>query len=124
MVHATMLSGLPACVLGLRLAGQAEAPLACDHKAINDAQRPRYTDLVNRLRASFTRQTEIETGYTYELDVEVISLPEIAEWITIERLCCPFLTFQLDVKGEASPQLTLGGPSGVKSILRAEFSAS
>lgn len=50
-----------------------------------------------------------------------MTLPEVAEWITMERLCCPFLTFQLDVKGNGDSQLTMRGPVGAKAVLREEF---
>ena len=59
-------------------------------------------------------------GYSYSLDTERITLPEVSEWITMERLCCPFLIFQLEVAGEAS-RLTMRGPDGVKAVLREEF---
>lgn len=95
--------------------------LACNLKAIHTADRPRYTDLMKRLRASVRTQTEIVDGYRYALDTTMMTLPEVAEWIAMERLCCPFLAFQLDVKSNGDSQLTLRGPEGVKAILVEEF---
>jgi len=95
-------------------------PLACNIAAISPAERPRYNDLIKRLRTAIQQRNELSDGYTYTLDTQKITLPEVAEWITMERLCCPFLTFQLDVKGDAS-QLTLRGPAGAKAILSEEF---
>jgi hypothetical protein len=66
-------------------------------------------------------RSELPDGYAYTLDTKKITLPEVAEWITMERLCCPFLTFQLDVKGNGESALTLRGPQGAKAILREEF---
>src|SRR6266404_4341002 len=99
----------------------ADVPLACNLKAISAAERPRYNDLVKRLRVSVQDRNELTDGYAYKLDTKKITLPEVAEWITMERLCCPFLTFQLDVKGNGDSQLTLRGPAGAKAILREEF---
>lgn len=96
-------------------------PLACNLKAIDAADRVRYSELMKRLRASVSEQTETQNGCMYTLDEKQISLPEVAEWITMERLCCPFLAFQLDVTGYGDPRLTLRGPDGAKAILRAEF---
>jgi hypothetical protein len=97
------------------------APLACNLGAIGVADRPRYSDLVARLRAALASQSELPDGYTYTLDTARITLPEVAEWIGMERLCCPFLTFQIDVLAGGATQLTLRGPQGVKAILQVEF---
>jgi hypothetical protein len=55
------------------------------------------------------------------LDPKTIALLEVAEWIAMESLCCPFLTFETDVKGDGILRLTLRGPDGAKAILREEF---
>ena len=65
-------------------------------------------------------RTELPDGYCYSLDFARITLPEISEWIAMERLCCPFLIFQLEGAGEAS-RLTMRGPDGVKPLLQEEF---
>ena len=76
---------------------------------------------MKRLRAALLSQSELSDGFAYGLDTKKVTLPEVAEWITMERLCCPFLTFQLDVKTNGDARLTLRGPDGVKAILRDEF---
>ena len=98
--------------------------LACNLNAISTADRPRYNDLITRLRVALQDRRELPDGYSYKLDTNKITLPEVAEWITMERLCCPFLTFQLDVKGKGDSELTLRGPSGAKAILNEEFPTS
>jgi len=98
--------------------------LACDLKAISTVYRPRYNDLVRRLRVAIQDRRELSDGYSYKLDTKKITLPEVAEWITMERLCCPFLTFQLDVKGKGDSELTLRGPAVAKVILNEEFPGS
>jgi len=104
------------------LAADNKAPvLACNLKAISAAERPRYNELVKRLRTAVASRNELADGYAYKLDTKKILLPEVAEWITMERLCCPFLTFQLDVKGNGDSMLTMRGPEGAKTILRDEF---
>ncbi len=65
---------------------------------------------------------ELPDGYDYLLDSAKITLPEVSEWITMERQCCPFLIFQLEGADEAL-RLTMRGPDGVKAVLRAEFPA-
>ena len=102
------------------MCGMACSVLACNIKAISAAQRPRYSELVSRLCAAMRDRTELPDGYTYLLDSAKITEPDISEWITMERLCCPFLIFQFEVVCEVS-RLTMRGPNGAKAILQAEF---
>ena len=80
----------------------ASSILACNIQAISGAQRPRYNDLIMRLRAAIWDRKELPDGYRYSLDSAKITLPEVSEWISLERLCCPFLIFQLEGAGEVS----------------------
>jgi hypothetical protein len=62
--------------------------------------------------------------YSFTPDRTAISLTEAAEWMNMERLCCPFLTLQLSAGGgQGNWRLTLTGPKGVKPLLEAEFPA-
>src|SRR6266576_92522 len=93
-------------------AADDNVPIACNMKAISATERPRYNDLIKRLRIAVQDRSELSDGYVYKLDTKRITLPEVAEWITMERLCCPFLTFQLDVQGNRDDsRLTLRGPA-------------
>jgi len=102
------------------MCAMAPPTIACNIHAISAVQRPRYDDLVTRLRASMRDRRELADGYTYSLDSAKITLQEVSEWITMERLCCPFLIFKLEVAGEASC-LAMRGPEGTKAILQQEF---
>ena len=93
MTLATVLCFSLLC-LSVCAAAEGDAPFACNIKAISAAERPRYNDLVKRLRIAITDRSELSDGYAYKLDTKKITLPEVAEWITMERLCCPFLAFQ------------------------------
>ena len=98
--------------------------LACDLNAISATERSRYNELVKRVRQAMRDQSEISNGYTFILDSKAVTLPEAAEWISMERKCCPFLTLQLSASGnETDWRLTLTGPEGAKPFLNAEFGA-
>ena len=98
--------------------------IACNPKAIRASDRPRYEALIEKLRAAVRERGSQQDGYAYKLDSGGISLQEVAEWINMERLCCPFLTLQLSVGGDQEDWLlTLTGPVGVKALLGAEFPA-
>jgi len=48
-------------------------------------------------------------------------LTKAAEFISLERLCCPFLRFSLEVEPEGGPiWLRLTGREGVKAFIREE----
>jgi hypothetical protein len=97
---------------------------ACNLKTFSSADRPRYDVLVQRIRGAMRDRMETCNGYVFKLDSKTVTLPEVAEWMGMERLCCPFLTLQLAASGnQANWLLTLTGPEGVKSLLDAEFPA-
>lgn len=106
-------------------AQDSAAPLfACNLKAINAAGRPRYNELVKRVRGAMRGRSEISNGYAFKLDSTAVTLLEAAEWISMERMCCPFLTLQISASGNQPHWLlTLTGPQGVKPLLDAEFPA-
>jgi len=101
------------------------ANFACNVSAISATDRPRYSDLLKRVRVAIQDRTEILGGYVFKLDSQTVALPEVAEWINMERLCCPFLILQLSATGNQKHWvLTLTGPEGVKHLLEAEFPVS
>jgi hypothetical protein len=123
MTIAQALSAVVLCV-SVCAAAQDRNPtvLACNLKAISVADRPRYNNLMKQLRNAIQYRSELSNGYAFKLDGKAISLPDVAEWISMERLCCPFLTLQLSASGnQADWVLNLMGPEGVKQILDAEF---
>ena len=62
------------------------------------------------------------SGYAFALDSARMTLPEVAEWMGMERICCQFLTLQLSVSGgEPHWLLSLSGSERVRSLLEAEF---
>jgi len=118
---AASLLGLLACMCALG-ADANEPVLACNTKAISAAERPRYSELVQKIRLSLRGRRELPDGYVFQLAEKSISLAEVAEWIRMERLCCPFLVFRLEIAGPpADMELTLRGPSGTKTILEGAF---
>ena len=68
------------------------------------------------------QRSELLNGYAYSIDPSDITLPEAAEWVTMETLCCPFLTLQLSASGQQPHWiLTITGPDGIKPLLDTEF---
>jgi hypothetical protein len=67
--------------------------------------------------------TKLSSGYAllHEADPELYL--KLAEWVTLERLCCPFLTFAL-VMQPGSDRLELTGSQGVVEFLTMELRLS
>jgi hypothetical protein len=64
----------------------------------------------------------VENGYELRFPNESELISKIAEFISNERLCCPFLKFNLNVISTDEPvSLSLTGPIGTQEFLRAEF---
>src|SRR4051812_20683394 len=123
MTIATVLSAFCLCI-GVCLAADKDAKpvFACNLKAISAAERPRYNEPVNHIRAAIRDRSEISSGYAFKLNSKIVTLPEAAEWVAMERLCCPFLTLQLSASGDmADWGLTLTGATGIKQLIAAEF---
>ena len=92
-------------------------PPVCNVDALTPAQRRRSGALLEGLSAAIVETVELTDGYAFRYEPEV-SLEEIGAWLALERMCCPFFRFQLEVDGAAGPVwLRLTGPAGVKEFL-------
>lgn len=92
-------------------------PIACDLNAIPAEQRQQHQDLYDSVFSQYTQVTELDLGYRFHFPVEL--LPRIAEYITLERLCCPFFTFQVQVLPAAETlTLDLTGSEEIKAFLK------
>lgn len=99
-----------------------ELPLACVVSAMNDQQRRRWKTLSEQLRSSVQGVKELSDGYAFRLPAEAGMILSVAEFISLERLCCPFLKFELEVAGSNRPLwLRMTGPEGVKEFLKVEL---
>jgi hypothetical protein len=97
-------------------------PIACKLDALNPAERERQSALLRELGTMTKETRETGDGYALRLPADTEGFQKVAEWITLERRCCPFLNFELKWKaGEETPWLELGGRKGVKAFLAAEM---
>jgi hypothetical protein len=103
-------------------AAAKESPFACNVSGISAEQRPRYTALAHKLVSSKQEVRELADGYAFRFSVEASTIKDLAEFITFERLCCPFFDLELVVEREGgSVWLRLRGREGVKEFIRTEF---
>ena len=66
---------------------------------------------------------ELSNGYEFRFADEPDVLKPLAEFVLLEKLCCPFLRFEIEVEAERGPVwLRLTGREGVKAFIRDEIS--
>lgn len=95
------------------------AAIFCDLSALSPDQRRRHDSLAEHIFAQVETVTELTNGYAFRLPVSVWT--QAVEWVPLERLCCPFFDFRLELRADGVLWLSLTGPEGVKDLLRAEM---
>ncbi len=95
-------------------------PLACNAGAFDAERQGRYRELVAALQARVEAVVELPNGYAFQFPSEAAVCQEVMEFATLERLCCPFLVFHLELApGQGPLTLSLTGPTGAKAIVAA-----
>jgi hypothetical protein len=90
---------------------------ACNLYALNAVERSRYQELRGNLLAAARERRKLSNGYEFRLDGAALRLVDAAEWMDLERRCCPFLMLELAASGrEPHVWLRLTGPAGVKEF--------
>ena len=99
-----------------------ETPLACDFTALNDRQRARYRLLRETIGGSVQDIEQLDHGLRIGFAPTDELITRLAEFVSLERLCCPFLRLTIDVEPRpGSVRLSLTGPSGTRELLSMEL---
>jgi hypothetical protein len=98
------------------------SPIACN---LNDAEfQQRRAELLKTFRGALLEIRELDDGYGYRFPSDADWIFQIAQLITFERECCPFLSFNLRLEPANGPLwLELTGPPGTREFLQSLFSA-
>jgi hypothetical protein len=95
----------------------------CNMSALTSSDRDRYDQLRRKLEAAQIEIQELPDGYSFRLRNELISVTEVAEWVSYESKCCPFFEFEILLERSNGPLwLKLKGQDGIKPFIQAEFS--
>src|SRR5687767_2738657 len=98
------------------------SPFACDMTAIEASKRGQHMATIDELFRGTVEIREQPDGYAFRLPNEPEVLLKAAEFVALERLCCPFFGFNLEIEPEGGPLwLRLTGREGVKPFIRAEI---
>jgi hypothetical protein len=95
---------------------------ACNITALTKEQRTRHLAIARDFLAKMQEVEELPDGYVFSFTPDTELASELAEFIGLERLCCPFLDLTMSFERNAGPlRLTLRGSEGVKPFLVEEF---
>lgn len=98
------------------------SPFICNLNAIDPDRRARHADATAELFQSVQVVHELPDGYAFRFPNEIRLLRKAVDFITDEKLCCPFFGFTLKIEPEGGPLwLYLTGREGVKPFIRAEM---
>ena len=98
----------------------ARERFACNVNALTTTERARHQDLSRTLLAAVQEKSELRDGYAFRLPAS--ALMTAAEWVSFERKCCPFFTFEIEQPKDQGPVwLRITGSEGVKAFIEEEF---
>ena len=98
------------------------SPLACDMSAIAPEQREEHLATSREVFSHIASIRDLTNGYAFELGDGPNVIVKAAQFIALEKLCCPFLQFVVEVEAEGgSTWLRLIGREGVKEFVREEI---
>ena len=90
--------------------------------AIAPEQRPKHLATSRDLFSRIEEFRELPNGYEFRLADGPTLISQLAEFVSLEKLCCPFLNFGIEVQAEGGPVwLRLTGRDGVKAFIREEI---
>ncbi len=99
-----------------------ETRFFCDLGAMTAEERAKYEHLAWRVSGSGEERRELDNGYAFRLSPQKISLEEVAQWMELERICCPFFDLEVEAEPNDGPiWLRMTGPEGVKEFIRSEI---
>ena len=95
----------------------SEPAFACDMSAIDAADRPKHLATIEALFRSVREMAELPNGYPFRLRDESNAWELATDFVTLERLCCPFFNFDLRIARQSNFHLfELNGARGCEAV--------
>jgi hypothetical protein len=99
-----------------------DEPIACDFRALDADEKRRQQTLFSQIYSAVQEVRDLPDGYALRLPSDAATMLATAEFVTLERRCCPFFAFALDFGPYGGPLwLRITGRAGVKEYARAEM---
>jgi hypothetical protein len=101
-------------------------PLACDPNALTTDQQEYWVkEILPKLYREVQEIQELPDGWVWRLPSTPQVLTLVAEDLNMERLCCPFVNYTLEIEPNRGPfWLRMTGGEGVKEFLKIAFEAA
>jgi hypothetical protein len=101
-------------------------PIVCDPSALTaDEQEYWVKEIVPKLYAQVQEIQELPNGWVWRLPATSQVLMLVAEDLNMERLCCPFVNYTLEIEPNPGPfWLRMTGGEGVKEFLKMAFESA
>jgi hypothetical protein len=98
------------------------SPLACTLSALAPAERVLHLAAIAEVFGAVEEIRGLPDGYAFRLPGESAWVRKVADFITQERLCCPFFGFGIELEPEGGALwLRLTGREGIKPFILAEI---
>ena len=103
-----------------------DQPIACDPNALTPDQQEYWVkEIVPKLYREVQEIQELPNGWVWRLPSTSQVLTLVAEDLNMERLCCPFVNYTLEIEPNRGPfWLRMTGSEGVKEFLKMAFEAA
>ena len=103
-----------------------DQPIACDPNALTPDQQEYWVkEIVPNLYREVQEIQELPNGWVWRLPSAPHVLTLVAEDLNMERLCCPFVNYTLEIEPNRGPfWLRMTGGKGVKEFLKMAFEAA
>ncbi len=93
-----------------------DIPIACNLPEAAQAQRAQ--ELIEQIFKHCRQVTELPDGYEFQFPGDEAMANRLIEFITFERKCCPFFTFELSFAPNQGPiGLRMRGSAEIKQYL-------
>jgi hypothetical protein len=90
-------------------------PIACNLKTLTCEQRKELHRIGEHVISAITTCRELSDGYAFRVEPTKAPLIDVAQWLDLWRLCCPFYEFQIDFHAaDGSVRLSVKGRPSVK----------
>jgi len=101
---------------------EEDQPIACNLLGLTAAERQRQKELRDRIFSGTQTVKELSNGYAVGVPSTRENILAVAELISLERVCCSFFHFDLEVGKTDQPLwLRITGGNGVKEFLKTEL---
>jgi hypothetical protein len=102
-----------------------DLPIVCDPNALTTEQSERWMVVGKQMYQAIQEVRELPNGYAFRLPSDADMLMIVAEDLSLDRLCCPFILYTLEITPAGGPLwLSFTGGEGVKEFLRFSFEES